>query len=75
MLNALSGRLNSTYLRAAGTAAVLVDLLEIVIVKGNFVTGLHRVSDIALGVEEPVLPVVMTNVPVTFWLVRVPVPP
>ena len=36
-------------LEAAGAAAVLVDLLKIVIVKGNFLTGFHRVSNVTLG--------------------------
>ena len=36
-------------LEAAGAAAVLIDLLKIVIVKGNFLTGFHRVSNVTLA--------------------------
>ena len=36
-------------LEAAGAAAVLIDLLKIVIVKGNFLTGSHRVGDVTLA--------------------------
>ena len=36
-------------LEAAGAVAAIVDLFKVILVKGNFVTGLHRVGDIALG--------------------------
>ena len=44
-----AGAVKRHVFESAGTAAFVVNLLEIVLVKGNLLTGLYGVADVALG--------------------------